>query len=631
MDLGQILSLGASLFNASRSGSGGGSTGGGSWLSNLFSSPSTSTGTPSAGGGTDWGAILSAIGQTAGQFKATPREGASRKDIEKANRFNLLTGLLGGGAQIAGGLMSQQRQGEAYNALADILSGKDTTLGTPIPSEEGQAVGAMPTVTTEAPISQANKIRSLGTLYPDLAPKFMDIAGTMEQNQQKAYLEELKAAQKGLMSPQDRKARAEYYKAIGEPPEAIPALIQQDVESETAQKQAAQDVVRQKYGISPALRGLAGIESMPNPNQIYQKLPIVIPERGIKEAPQEAFQKLPIVIPESGLKQGSPEETYQKMGEAKAASIDSQRFPEMYREQAAEAERLMGEGEPKAATATQAPMLRGEAPTPSPTLTQFDEDTELQKLQAQQESLINKKQSIDSKPNKSIEDYREQARIRTDLQAVENRIPQLRDARDKKYAAVREEINRVSTPYAKVLSKGARANDLYETVKTQLRQGTKLGDESAIKTLIQAIDDSVVHPSEQQAAIASLLSKKEQLIRLGQSYLGITNPLKGNIKNQLLKLADDIRTVSLNSYRRAEDAITNVAIQRVKGNFNARLSDYDQQYTTIGALVGGSQQQPLNIRGLTAQPQSPLAGLGSPIATPTASPRRIVSVEPYNP
>lgn len=603
MNLTELLSLGASLFGSSQgAGAGGGQSG---FLSSLLSSgPSTSTSPTSS---TDWGSILSAIGQTAGQFKATPRAGASRKDIEKANRINLLTGLLGGGAQIAGGLMSQQRKGEAYSALGDILGGKATATGQPITPSEGAVGGVPPTVVTEPQLSEEERIAGLIKQYPDLGKELFDINLKRQEARQKQYLEELKAAQKGIESPQTRQARAAYYAQIGEPQAAIPQLIERDIAEEAAARESRIEAIKQKYGrgttVSPALRGLGGVESM--------------------------AAKPTIATP------GPTPSISAPTAQREAPTLDTEQFPEMYRGQAEEAAALLG-GKNAPVEVQQEPsqMLRGEAatPTPTPTTTRFQEDEILQRLEGQQATLADQKSAIEGKPTKSIDDYRQLQRINADLSKVEGQLPQVRAERDKKYQAVREEINRISTPYAKVLSKGARANDLNATIKQGLNQNTRFGDELAIKTLIQSIDDSVVHPTEQAAALASLLSKRDQLVRLGQSYLGINEPLRGAIKNQLVKLADDIRNTSLQSYRRAEDAITNVAIRRVQGDFSARLSDFDQQYTTVGDIAGQIGQPAPGIRGITTQPQSLLAGLSpTPTATPTPRTRRIVSVEPVNP
>ena len=590
MDLGSILSLGASLF-------GGGGSG---------------AAAPSSGGGLDWGSILAAIGKTAGSFKATPNEGASRKDIEKANRFNLLAGLLGSGAQIAGGVMSQQRKGEAYNALADILGGKATTTGQAITPSEIGAVGTTPTVTTQGPQSTAAQIMYLGRQYPELSKEFLDIGTTLQEREQKSYLEELKAAQRGAFSPQDRLARAQYFKATGEPTGAIPELISQEEANQEAARQAAIQTVQEKYGkvsgVSPALRGLAGPES------IAAKPSVSIDSIGAK----------PSIV-----EQTSPLRSSQSV-------IDATQFPEEYRQQAIEAQTLLEGGKPP-----EMQPMRGEAPSVTPTPIQtaipqqrqavFPEENQVRQLEAERNSLINQKSELEGKPSKTVDEFRQLAQVDSKLKRVESQISPLQSKLGEQNRIVREERNKIAEPLIKVLQKGARANDLYDTILSQLNQGTRLGDELAVKTLVQSIDDSVVHPSEQQATLSSLMSKRDSLIRMAESYIGINKPFPPDVKDQIVSIANDVRDVSLRSRKRAEDAINQVAVRRAKGDPFASLSDYDQQYPTVKELLSGIGQTSVGIKGITTSPQSPLAGL-SPIPTTGVAPtRRIVSIEPYNP
>lgn len=123
MDWGSIAQIGAAVLPAIF---GGGSSG---------SAPST-------GGGTNWGAILAALGSQAAKIQAVPNAGASESDIKKANRINLLAGLLGGGVSALGTSMVQERQGQAYSDALKILGRIRTTTGQPItPGGTTGAVG----------------------------------------------------------------------------------------------------------------------------------------------------------------------------------------------------------------------------------------------------------------------------------------------------------------------------------------------------------------------------------------------------------------------------------------------------------------------------------------------------------
>lgn len=255
MNLTELLSLGASLFGSSQGAGAGGAQSG--FLSSLLSGGPSTTTSPTAS--TDWGSILSAIGQTAGQIKATPRAGASRKDIEKANRINLLTGLLGGGAQIAGGLMSQQRKGEAYSALGDILSGRGTTTGQAVIPSEGAIGGTTPTVTTGTTQSPFTRTMALAEQYPELADKFLDVGIKQQQAAQNAQLKLADMYRKAQPTIQDELAVSNILKNQGILPEDIPGETQRRLQEIQKTRLGALGTLPDT---SSALRGLGGPESM---------------------------------------------------------------------------------------------------------------------------------------------------------------------------------------------------------------------------------------------------------------------------------------------------------------------------------------------------------------------------------
>lgn len=162
-----IINVGSSLFG-----------GGGS------SAPST----PSSSG-LDWGSILQGVGQLASRVEMVPGAGALDEDIRKANRFNLLAGLLGGGAQLAGGQMQAARKAGMLKDVSDILSGKQTTTGQAIePAFAGTS--ATPTATAEAmaptlqtPQSTSAALYGLIDKYPGYAPEIIKMAGDAQADQ----------------------------------------------------------------------------------------------------------------------------------------------------------------------------------------------------------------------------------------------------------------------------------------------------------------------------------------------------------------------------------------------------------------------------------------------------------------
>lgn len=122
--LNTLLNLGGTAAAASGSG---GSTGGLlASLGSIFGEASPQGNRPGLG------LALSGLGQLASKFQATPNEGATEEDVKKANRYNMIAGILGGLGQIAGGEIARQSQSEAKGELAKILSGAGTTTGQPI-------------------------------------------------------------------------------------------------------------------------------------------------------------------------------------------------------------------------------------------------------------------------------------------------------------------------------------------------------------------------------------------------------------------------------------------------------------------------------------------------------------------
>lgn len=131
MDLSTLLSSLFSVGSAAAGSQDGGSTGGIlSSLGSIFGEASPQGNRPGLA------TALSGLGQLAGSFRATPNEGATEEDIKKANRYNMLAGILGGIGTIAGGELGRRYQDEGKSELAKILGGAGTTTGQEIPTSQ---------------------------------------------------------------------------------------------------------------------------------------------------------------------------------------------------------------------------------------------------------------------------------------------------------------------------------------------------------------------------------------------------------------------------------------------------------------------------------------------------------------
>jgi hypothetical protein len=237
-----IINVGSSLF------------GGGS------STPTTTTSPYSSS--IDWGSLLSGLGQVASRFEAVPNAGATEKDIERANRYNMIAGLLGGAGQIAGSqLQASERRGLGQD-LAAILGGQGTYTGQPIaPVSPALATsqGATPTPSPAAtPQSKSAALFGLINKYPNQASQILELGSKIQDAEAAAVKAEqdritrleaarIKAMQppsfsemqaadsyflsQGILDPQERAAKVQSaFAERGKPlsPIAAPSAIQPD-------------------------------------------------------------------------------------------------------------------------------------------------------------------------------------------------------------------------------------------------------------------------------------------------------------------------------------------------------------------------------------------------------------------
>ena len=90
-------------------------------LSSIFGSGGGTTAAASASPN-PWMVGASILGGILSQRRATPNPGASRSDIERANRFNMIASLLGGGLQAYGQYnLANDAQQQRQNALAGLM------------------------------------------------------------------------------------------------------------------------------------------------------------------------------------------------------------------------------------------------------------------------------------------------------------------------------------------------------------------------------------------------------------------------------------------------------------------------------------------------------------------------------
>lgn len=168
----------------------------------------------------DWGSILQGVGQLASRVEMVPGAGALDEDIRKANRFNLIAGLLGGAGQIAGGQLQASEKRGLGQDLAAILGGQGTYTGQPIaPASPALATsqGAVSSgVYPESLVGQAIPKSAVTTPVPAATPQSKSAAlfGLINKypNQASQILElgtKMQEAEAGAVkAEQDRRATA---------------------------------------------------------------------------------------------------------------------------------------------------------------------------------------------------------------------------------------------------------------------------------------------------------------------------------------------------------------------------------------------------------------------------------------
>lgn len=154
--------------------------------SSLFGSGGSSAPSAPSSSGLDWGSILQGVGQLASRVEMVPGAGALDEDIRKANRFNLLAGLLGSGAQIAGGQLQASEKRGLGQDLAAILGGQGTYTGQPIAPVSptlatSQAATPTPTpVPAATPQSKSAALFGLINKYPNQASQILELGTKMQ-------------------------------------------------------------------------------------------------------------------------------------------------------------------------------------------------------------------------------------------------------------------------------------------------------------------------------------------------------------------------------------------------------------------------------------------------------------------
>lgn len=187
-------------------------------LGNIFG-----TGEGSPTGYTGPSVLPGVLGGLASSFRATPRAGATRKERDKANQYNMIAGILGALATGYGKASDEAAKQKATSELYQIFSGAQPTA---VPAAEGAEA---------APVqSRSERLNEFIRNNPAMASSAMALAAKDQENQIKM----IDLARKSGGRPMDYKQALEIAALEGTPPELRSTqanlLLQEQKQAEAA-------------------------------------------------------------------------------------------------------------------------------------------------------------------------------------------------------------------------------------------------------------------------------------------------------------------------------------------------------------------------------------------------------------
>jgi len=543
----------------------------------------------------DWGSILEGVGKLASRVEMVPGAGALDEDIRKANRFNLLAGLLGGAGQIAGSQIQASEKRGLGQDLAAILGGKGTYTGEPI--KKGEYPESLVGKTLEdgivpppAPQSKSAALFGLINKYPNQASQILELgskiqdaeaaAATAAQERQFKMMDlARKAATGGLREvdlyniaqsrgilPEDRAS----WVAAEKQRRAQEGLASLGMFGFGAPKQPASANLEQMT--APEVTGSQSIPTQPTKQQPQQNIIaqdiLSKADKGQQFAPPTAQQEIPIMA----TTQQQAVDALQQLGLSQDEINSYQKGISNL---------------PTTQTTTQ-PFAAQAMPTATPT--------------PQAESVIKRleqggdqEQPVTAKPNFSTP---EEQRGFEKRQQKETREIKREDVK-----TVGEWMDRNEKPFVEVKRQAVTAPRTYEIIVRDLMSDDPSVQQNGLTTLLSSRDDSVVQIGELDRFSETVYTPLERLKRQAQGFLGKRMPLPKNVRDALIKSARDIRDIKVQAGSAAEESIRKAAIANSKGNFDiSGISEYETNYKSIKDWIEENNQDNNNSITQTLSP-----------------------------
>jgi hypothetical protein len=590
-----IINVGSSLFG-----------GGGS------SAPSSS--------GLDWGSILQGVGQLASRVEMVPGAGALDEDIRKANRFNLIAGLLGGAGQIAGSQMQASERRGLGQDLSAILSGKGTYTGEAI--KKGEYPESLLGKTLEngivpppAPQSKSSAIFGLMNKYPNQASQILELGTKMQEAEAGAVKAEQDRRATALTNAANIFAKpgignvpptiAEQIAAqTGLPVEGIrPQLeqIRQQTEEQTRQEAAARQAQieqRQKTGVLQEERTITEQQlrgpRLQNMEASARAAEATIPFREAQTAKTRVqTEMLPL---EQGLRtQASTRSALntefnfndkdiqnidremdrlgkllpqtdadEKEVETAFANLDSRRKALLARNN--QLQQQLRSGQQFAPPAAQ----QG---TPITATTQQQAVDALQQLGLSADEINSYQQGISKLPTTqtTTQPLAVQATptatatpeaTRNPLAGLMGRTTRA-NASGKQLqesAAFEEAVAKIAPEYITKKTKYDLAEDAYGKLKKAFAQNNPAATNGAITEFIRSLDDSVVQKGDRESFMRGVVTKKAEMLAYANSWLGRSVDLPPEAKQRI----EDYAKLARDYYQKSEEAAQVVALQLIE-------------------------------------------------------------------
>jgi len=568
----------------------------------------------------DWGSILEGVGKLASRVEMVPGAGALDEDIRKANRFNLLAGLLCGAGQIAGSQLQASEKRGLGQDLAAILGGKGTYTGEPI--KKGEYPESLVGKTLEdgivpppAPQSKSAALFGLMNKYPNQASQILELGTKMQDAERTAVKAEQDRRATALTNAANIFAKpgignvpptiAEQIAAqTGLPVEGIrPQLeqIRQQTEEQTRQEAAARQAQieqRQKTGVlqeerTATERQLRG-PRLQNMEASARAAEATIPFREAQTAKTRVqTEMLPL---EQGLRtQASTRSALntefnfndkdiqnidremdrlgkllpqtdadEKEVETAFANLDSRRKALLARNN--QLQQQLRSGQQFAPPAAQ----QG---TPITATTQQQAVDALQQLGLSADEINSYQQGISKLPTTqtTTQPLAVQATptatatpeaTRNPLAGLMGRTTRANASGKqlKESAAFEEAVAKIAPEYITKKTKYDLAEDAYGKLKQAFAQNNPAATNGAITEFIRSLDDSVVQKGDRESFMRGVVTKKDEMLAYANSWLGRSVDLPPEAKKRI----EDYAKLARDYYQKSEEAAQVVALQLIE-------------------------------------------------------------------